>query len=107
MFMVNKGVLNVKQLKIALDYDETYTADREFWRSFVALAKSHNHQVSFVTFRTHNIYDNNIDIFIDSKKCGINIVYSSGKPKRSVFDADIWIDDSPETIEEYTLNYTK
>ncbi len=98
-------VLNVKQLKIALDYDETYTADKAFWRSFVELAKAHQHHVSFVTFRRDDICDNNADIEYDAKQCEIDIVYSSMKPKRSVLDADIWIDDSPATIEEYTLNY--
>jgi hypothetical protein len=96
----------MKQLKISLDYDETYTADRKFWRSFVELAKAHQHHVSFVTFRMNDACYNNADIEHDAKQCGINVVYSSGKPKRSVFDADIWIDDSPATIEEYVLNYS-
>lgn len=94
----------MKSLKIALDYDETYTTDKSFWRTFVELAKSHQHRVSFVTYRTNGDCDNNADIEYDSEQCGINVVYSWCKPKRSVFDADIWIDDSPATIEEYSLS---
>ena len=94
----------MKSLKIALDYDETFTEDKAFWWSFIDLARSHHHLVSFVTYRTDNDCDNNSDIEYDAKKCGIPVVYSWCKPKRSVFDADIWIDDSPATIEDYHLS---
>lgn len=89
-----------KVLKIALDYDETFTADRSFLRNFVILSKISNHQIVFVTYRTNREYDDNSDIESDALKCGINVIYSQGEPKRTVFDADIWIDDSPETIVE-------
>ena len=89
-----------KVLKIALDYDETFTSDRSFWSNFVILSKISNHQIVFVTYRTNREVDNNSDIESDAITCGINVIYSQGQPKRTVFDADIWIDDSPETIVE-------
>jgi len=85
-----------KQLSIALDYDETFTANRELWTGFIALAKSLNCKITFVTYRMQNAQ--NMDIIADAYRLGINIVFSNGQPKSSVFVADIWIDDSPITI---------
>lgn len=64
------------------------------------LSKISNHQIVFVTYRTNREVDDNSDIESDAITCGINVIYSQGQPKRTVFDADIWIDDSPETIVE-------
>lgn len=38
-------------MKIALDYDETFTADPELWKPFVAHCKARLHEVKFVTAR--------------------------------------------------------
>ena len=92
-----------KQLRIALDYDGTYTEDVNFWNNFIIMAEISHHQVTFVTYRTNNALDDNSDIESDALRCGIDIVYSYGQPKRRVFDADIWIDDSPELIGAPTL----
>jgi len=85
-----------KQLSIALDYDETFTANRELWTAFIALAKSMNCKITFVTFRMQNAH--NMDIIYDAQKLGLNVIFSNGNAKSSVFTADIWIDDSPITI---------
>ena len=84
------------QLSIALDYDETFTADRELWTNFIILAKGSNHKVTFVTYR----FDNglNADIIEDAYHLGISYVFTGGKQKSECFKADIWIDDSPITI---------
>jgi len=88
-----------KQLSIALDYDETFTANRELWTGFIALSKSLNCKVTFVIYRMKNAH--NMDIIYDAEKLGIAIIFSNGKPKSSIFTADIWIDDSPVTIPSY------
>lgn len=88
-----------KQLSIALDYDETFTANRELWTGFIALAKGMNCKVTFVTFRHKS--KGNKDIIADAEHLKISIIFSNGKPKSSVFTADIWIDDSPVTIPSY------
>lgn len=84
------------QLSIALDYDQTFTANRELWINFVILAKSLNSKVTFVTFRYET--QNNMDIIYDAMQLDIPIVFSNGKQKSSIFNADIWIDDLPITI---------
>lgn len=92
-------------MKISLDYDETYTADPVLWSVFIKQAKQRSHEVKFVTYRySPNVYgengvdSRNQDIFDDSIKEGIEIVYTNGKQKSNFYDADIWIDDYPETI---------
>lgn len=83
-------------MKIALDYDETFTNDPELWISFVINAKNNGHSVSFVTYRNSNW--NNSDIEEYAKILDICIVFSNGRQKAEVFDADVWIDDKPVNI---------
>ena len=83
-------------LSIALDYDETFTADRELWTLFVFAAINKGHKVTFVTYRHESL--NNADIITDAKQLGIEIVFTEGKQKSTCFKADIWIDDSPITV---------
>lgn len=83
-------------MKIALDYDETFTADPELWREFVAHARRNGHHVAFVTFRSPG-FDNR-DIEQHAQMLGISIIYSAGRQKSHVYGADIWIDDMPQLI---------
>lgn len=83
-------------MKIALDYDQTFTADRDLWIPFVALAQMRGHEVAFVTFRPPAF--GNDDIEADAKRLGIPVVYSAGRQKSHCHDADVWIDDMPELI---------
>lgn len=89
-----KGVLMKRPLKIALDHDDTYTADPELWQAFVAHAKQRGHTIELVTFRFPD-WDNT-DIEANAIKLGIPIVYTSMRQKKHCYNADIWIDDSPE-----------
>jgi len=84
------------QLSIALDYDETFTADRELWTLFVFAAINKGHKVTFVTYRYEGL--NNEDIITDAKQLGIEIVFTGCGQKSECFKADIWIDDCPITI---------
>ena len=83
-------------MKIALDYDETFTEDPILWEGFIKLAKERKHVVTFVTYRLDSI--DNEDIISDSKRLGIELVFTNGKQKSSCSSADIWIDDNPVTI---------
>ena len=87
-------------MKIALDFDETYTEDPILWTAFIDNCRERKHTVTFVTYRPSN--GNNQDIELEAQCLGIDIVYTSGKQKQHCFDADVWIDDSPETIVKYT-----
>lgn len=81
---------------IALDFDETFTEDHSLWTSFVINAKNRGHKVTFVTYRDSRW--GNYDIEYEAECLGLDIVYTAGKQKAHCFKADIWIDDSPETI---------
>lgn len=103
-------------MKIALDYDDTYTKDPELWDSFIAEAKERMHEVTFVTLRfskdvfmsrynhkendliDHGWYLYNEDILSDAENLEIPVIFTGGAPKSQHYKADIWIDDSPEFI---------
>jgi hypothetical protein len=77
-------------MRIALDYDKTYTADPPFWDEFVRIALARGHNVSIVTMRRPD------EQILDAPP--IDIVYTSRKAKSSVYSADVWVDDSPHWI---------
>lgn len=84
-------------MRIALDYDDTFTLDRPLWTRFVEdVLKNQGNSVTFVTFRGPDW--SNYDIEEDAKRLGIDIVYTNGQHKMNVFKADVWIDDRPELI---------
>lgn len=93
-------------MKIALDYDNTYTKDKIFWDIFVESAFRLGHEVRIVTARSpildridHKVHPLLID----------NVIYCDGVAKRFVchffadnhqgWDPDIWIDDKPSSID--------
>lgn len=91
----------MSKLKIALDYDETFNADRRFWLAFVALARGSGHDVRIVTFRGPQ--DTNSELSNLPKVRGLPVVFCNRTPKRDHcktigWEPDIWIDDSPELI---------
>lgn len=76
-------------MRIALDYDKTYTADPELWDQFIRDAKSRGHEVFIATMRhPHEAIENP----------PVEVVYTSRKAKIHIVVADIWIDDSPHWI---------
>jgi hypothetical protein len=86
-------------MNIALDFDDTYTRDSNFWGLFIGLCKSHNHDVRIVTLRKKEMYHPALDYLSQS----IPVIYTNGNSKRSFCNKmgwfpDVWIDDSPEFI---------
>ncbi|MDK1386349.1 hypothetical protein QN224_13115 [Sinorhizobium sp. 8-89] len=85
-------------MRIALDYDDTFTRDPTFWQSFVKLARDLGHEVRIVTARDRT-HDN-----IDDRTGDIAVIYCNGVAKRFFchhfehWDPDIWIDDKPEAV---------
>jgi hypothetical protein len=77
-------------LKIALDYDGTYTADPVLWTEFIRMARASGHEVVIVTSRSPQER-----IWTD-----VPVVYCSRTAKRRHFTADVWIDDMPKWIVE-------
>lgn len=94
----------MKSLTIAIDYDETFTADPLLFSEFIQMAKSNGHRCYLVTARrpTHENYEQ-IDAALDHWKCQMPVVFSSlgskiEKMKSMGLSVDIWIDDEPEKL---------
>lgn len=91
-------------MKIALDWDETWTRDGPFWATVVAIAHKAGHHVRIVTFRyPHHCQD----IYHELEQyglAGVPIIATGHNQKRAYcaqqedFLPDVWIDDTPEYI---------
>jgi len=86
-------------MKIALDYDNTFTEDTGLWIAFVNNARGRGHSVAFVTSRSET-YENQ-DILSDAESLGIPVVFCNHEQKELHYAAHVWIDDSPEDIPEF------
>jgi hypothetical protein len=88
---------------IALDFDDTYTADAKLWEQFISLAESAGHRVVMVTCR-RDTDENREECLIQSLPTHAH--YFTGlSPKRWFMEqrgvkVDIWVDDMPESIKE-------
>jgi len=91
----------VNKLTIAIDYDDTYTADPVFWDKFIQLAQNHNHKVICVTAR-RNILEHRQEL-MNNLPDTVETYFSYDEPKadfikRHNIVVDIWIDDTPGWI---------
>ena len=94
-----------KKLNIALDFDNTITADPAFWKQFTDLARSHGHKVFCVTLRGRDLESlNEVDGFLELHGFEQMIVWGTAlKSKLKTMErlgvhVDIWIDDDPERL---------
>jgi hypothetical protein len=79
---------------IAIDYDFTYTKDKDFWLWFIRGAHEKGHIVLCVTMRSE---DNPVCAFLSDV---VDVIYTSSKAKipfmkKQGIIADIFIDDNP------------
>lgn len=87
-------------MRIALDWDDTYTADPELWEYFISGAKKRGHKIVFVTCRRDT--EENREIIQHPTEL---VVFTNLAPKRDYMErlnmpVDIWIDDLPECVKE-------
>ena len=90
-----------KPICIAIDYDDTFTADPELWSRFIQDAKNRGHRFYCVTARKESI--ENIELInqsFDQWECQMPVVFSNLSSKvttmeRQGIKIDIWIDDAP------------
>lgn len=88
-------------MKIALDYDNTYTADRDFWRQFIEMCAAAGHTLFIVTARSA-VRDKNDEL--RRLETLMPVYYCDGVAKRwwcmhfGPGTVDIWIDDKPDNI---------
>jgi len=89
-------------MRIALDFDATYTLDPRMWEEFISLSVQHGHTIILATYR-HEVHD--AHPLIDELKKIIPVYFTDGKAKKPFLEAlgivvDVWIDDRPMTIVE-------
>jgi len=92
-------------MNIALDYDDTFTEDPDFWFGFLGLA-SNRHKVYIVTFRSPErcmAQDFNQSLKNLIRAGYIMLVPTSLKAKKQFcldkgIKIDVWIDDNPASI---------
>jgi hypothetical protein len=82
-------------MKIALDYDATYTNDPGLWDLFISVAELRGHEVMVVTYRDADLpIDHNLPIPVYYTAFHAKREYMKGQG----IDIDVWIDDWPEGI---------
>ncbi|RUX60149.1 hypothetical protein [Mesorhizobium sp. M7A.F.Ca.CA.002.12.1.1] len=89
-------------MKIALDYDQTYSADPYFWQGVIKLAQHAGHEIRIVTARDDRFDRTEPLIHVEQI---VPVIYCRGVAKKwhlthfgDGFVPDIWIDDKPESI---------
>lgn len=85
-------------MKIALDWDGTFTADKDLWKAFVTEAMYRGHEVAIVTARSEDRLGSNKELEDTAAHLFVPVVYTNGVQKQDVYGADIWIDDRPDTV---------
>jgi len=89
-------------MRIAIDYDDTFTADPVAWCKVIQVLEDAGHEVVCVTSRFET-YDNqyNLEAALPNS---VQVVLCDHNAKAEVMKArgmpvDIWIDDDPYTID--------
>lgn len=89
-------------MKIALDFDETFTLDPTMWLYFIDEAVTAGHTVYIVTARDEfNDGINWLKVGLGEAPC--EVIWCDGCPKRELtrglgLKIDVWIDDNPAGI---------
>ena len=88
-------------ISIALDYDDTFTADPDLWRAFIADAVARGHSVVCITARRKTL-ENQQELAREMPE-GVRVHFSYDEPKadyakRNGVPVDVWIDDHPGWI---------
>jgi hypothetical protein len=89
-------------MRIAVDYDRTFTTHKGFWLDFMIRAQDLGWDVCIVTHRHHEI-DWNEDFDLLEAHHSIPTYFTDGKAKKKFLldlgvEVNIWIDDKPEGI---------
>src|SRR5688572_19005901 len=90
-------------MKIALDYDKTFTLDPEAWLAFVDFMRGRGHDVRIVTARDDR-FDRTLPL-LRLEQAGLVVIYTRGIGKDWFlrhfglgFYPDVWVDDKPVNI---------
>lgn len=91
-------------LIIAIDFDDTFTADPMLFSTFIVMGKSQGHRFYCVTNRQKTMGDTElINDYLDRFDCQMPIVFANEYGKVETMErlgikVDIWIEDAPRTL---------
>lgn len=88
-------------LTIAIDFDDTFTADTQAWSDVIRLLQAFGYTVLCVTGRSD--FEVNRTEIENALPNGVSVFLTSGMQKDTFmrsrgFNVDIWIDDCPAVI---------
>lgn len=92
-------------MKIALDYDATYTEDPLFWDEFITFTRQRGHEICLLTYRDDR-YDWTELMTYLTEIMKLELVCTRGVAKKWFAEnfmdnpPTIWIDDNPKSILE-------
>jgi hypothetical protein len=91
-------------MRIALDWDDTFTRDPDMWVQFIRLALRNKHEIRIVTMRYERELDD-VRLFLARNDVPIPVIATGREQKRTFCNQlgwlpHIWIDDCPEFIVE-------
>lgn len=89
---------------IAIDYDNTYSADPESFNKVIIIFKEAGHNVICVTAREDGVMGVPVRNSIGKL---VPVIFAGSVPKRTAarkngYIVDVWIDDMPMMIDEYS-----
>lgn len=99
-----------KKLNIALDWDDTFTADPDGFKAIIRCFQSLGHTVTIVTLRDDQDRDERMDELKD--KYDVDVIFCAGQSKERVvrelgLHMNIWLDDNPRFITNDYPNYSE
>jgi len=89
---------------IAIDFDDTFTADRDLWSGFIRTAEVAGHTVVCVTARSDTPSDTDyISRTFKAWDCVVDVVFTDRGSKLDAMEqrglaVDIWIDNNPTAL---------
>lgn len=93
------------ELVIAIDFDDTFTADVQLWAAFIRDAKQRGHRVVCVTARRESEENTEeINDLFRENRCMVPIVFCNMGSKMWTMEqqigmkVNIWIDDAPHSV---------
>ena len=93
-------------LLIAIDFDNTFSANVDMWRSIIGSCH-YNKTARFILVTERNQSHDNADLYRAIRYSGLTeVFFTSGEFKKQHLaklgvHPDIWIDDSPGTIDQF------
>lgn len=91
--------IHVHTMIIALDFDNTWTADKELWNWFYTAASKKGHIVIMATMRSRHSEDmDRYDLPPDMPIVYCGMEYKQHACLDAGFEVDVWVDDMPMLI---------